>query len=78
VVDVARESGQHKQVVGTLVDELERLGYVRREPDPNDRPAKLIVPTELGLRQMAHDPRRHLSPDRSSSATVTCRSSRQH
>lgn len=52
-VDVARQSGQHKQVVGTLVDELEHLGYVRRQSDPADRRAKLIVPTELGLQQTA-------------------------
>jgi DNA-binding MarR family transcriptional regulator len=42
-------SGQHKQVIGTLVDELEALGYVERRPDPQDRRAKLVVPTELGL-----------------------------
>ncbi len=52
-VDVARQSGQHKQVVGTLVDELEQAGYVRRQPDPADRRAKLIVPTESGLRQIS-------------------------
>jgi DNA-binding MarR family transcriptional regulator len=52
-VDVARESGQHKQVVGTLVDELEKAGYVRREPDPVDRRGKLIVPTEAGTLHMA-------------------------
>ncbi|WP_431955293.1 MarR family winged helix-turn-helix transcriptional regulator [Nocardia lijiangensis] len=51
--DLAQRSGQHKQVIGTLVDELIELGYVRREPDPNDRRAKLVVPTELGLDQMA-------------------------
>ena len=51
--DLAQQSGQHKQVIGTLVDELVELGYVRREPDPMDRRAKLIVPTELGLDQMA-------------------------
>jgi DNA-binding MarR family transcriptional regulator len=52
-VDLARQSGQHKQVVGTLVDELERMGYVRREPDPSDRRAKLVVPTDQGRRLMA-------------------------
>ena len=31
-----------------LVDELERLGYVRRGPDPTDRRAKLIGLTERG------------------------------
>jgi DNA-binding MarR family transcriptional regulator len=51
--DLARRSGQLKQVVGAIVDDLERLGYVAREPDPADRRAKLIVPTNRGLRQMA-------------------------
>lgn len=50
--DLAAQSGQHKQVIGTLVDELVELGYVERKPDPSDRRAKLIVPTELGLDQM--------------------------
>ncbi|WP_432832634.1 MarR family winged helix-turn-helix transcriptional regulator [Dactylosporangium sp. CA-092794] len=50
--DLAFLSGQHKQVIGTLVDELEALGYVERHPDPQDRRAKLIVPTERGLAEM--------------------------
>jgi DNA-binding MarR family transcriptional regulator len=50
--ELARLSGQHKQVIGTLVDELERLGYVVRHPDPADRRAKLVCPTERGLDQM--------------------------
>lgn len=50
--ELSERSGTHKQVVGTLVDELERLGYVTRQPDPADRRAKLIVPTELGRDQM--------------------------
>ncbi|MFE3068485.1 MarR family winged helix-turn-helix transcriptional regulator [Streptomyces sp. NPDC059247] len=50
--ELARLSGQHKQVVGTLVDDLERLGYVERAPDPADRRAKLVRPTERGLLQM--------------------------
>ena len=50
--DLARLSGRHKQVIGRLVDELEQLGYVERRPDPADRRAKLIVPTERGLAQM--------------------------
>jgi DNA-binding MarR family transcriptional regulator len=50
---LAQQSGQHKQVIGTLVDELVGLGYVRRQPDPQDRRAKLIVPTPLGLDEMA-------------------------
>ena len=47
--DLAARSGQHKQIIGTILDELVRLGYVTREPDPADRRAKLIVPTEHGI-----------------------------
>lgn len=47
--ELAQLSGQHKQVIGTIVDELEALGYVRRQPDPGDRRAKLVVPTERGV-----------------------------
>ncbi|GAB2451697.1 hypothetical protein GCM10027162_55970 [Streptomyces incanus] len=50
--ELARASGQHKQVIGSLIDDLERLGYVERKPDPADRRAKLIYPTERGLLQM--------------------------
>ncbi|MEU6203152.1 MarR family winged helix-turn-helix transcriptional regulator [Micromonospora musae] len=47
--DLAARTGQHKQIIGTIVDELVSLGYVRREPDPADRRAKRIVPTDHGL-----------------------------
>jgi DNA-binding MarR family transcriptional regulator len=46
--ELAALSGRHKQLVGRTVDELEALGYVRREPDPADRRAKLVVPTAAG------------------------------
>jgi DNA-binding MarR family transcriptional regulator len=51
--DVARRSGQLKQVVGAIVDDLETLGYVERRPDPADRRAKLVVPTGRGREQMS-------------------------
>jgi len=51
---LARLSGRHKQIVGRLVDELEALGYVERRPDPADRHAKLVVPTERGLDEQRH------------------------
>ncbi len=35
-----------------LVDDLERLGYVERRPDPSDRRAKLIVMTDRGSAAM--------------------------
>lgn len=47
--ELSQRSGQHKQIVGTIVDELVDLGYVSREPDPRDRRAKLVVPTAHGL-----------------------------
>lgn len=50
--ELARLSGRHKQIVGRLIDELEELGYVERHPDPQDRRAKLIVPTKRGLEQV--------------------------
>ncbi len=50
--DLARLSGRHKQIIGRMVDELESLGYVERRPDPGDRRAKLIFPTERGLEQI--------------------------
>jgi DNA-binding MarR family transcriptional regulator len=50
--ELSRLSGQHKQIIGTLIDELDSLGYVERRPDPSDRRAKLICPTERGLAQM--------------------------
>ncbi|MBO0743835.1 MAG: MarR family transcriptional regulator [Candidatus Dormibacteraeota bacterium] len=42
---LADRAGMTRAALGELVDELERLGYVRRQPDPADRRAKLVVPT---------------------------------
>src|SRR5579862_2249950 len=46
--DLASLSQMTPQAVGEHVDELERLGYVERVPDPADRRAKLIRPTKRG------------------------------
>ncbi|MFD3456610.1 MarR family winged helix-turn-helix transcriptional regulator [Streptomyces sp. NPDC058691] len=51
--ELARVSGQHKQVIGTLIDELTALDYVERQSDPADRRAKLVCPTKRGRAQMA-------------------------
>jgi DNA-binding MarR family transcriptional regulator len=37
------------QAVGELVDDLERLGYVARAQDPDDRRAKRVVLTDRGF-----------------------------
>lgn len=51
--ELSRLSGQRKQVIGPLIDELEEMGYVRRAPDPRDRRAKLVLPTDRGLAEIA-------------------------
>jgi DNA-binding MarR family transcriptional regulator len=48
LTDLATRANMTPQAMGELVDDLEGLGYVRRVPDPSDRRAKLIVPTEIG------------------------------
>jgi DNA-binding MarR family transcriptional regulator len=46
---LAERAGIGKAAMGELIDELESLGYVRRKPDPDDRRAKLVVPTDTAL-----------------------------
>lgn len=48
VTELAQRSMLTKATVVHVVDELERLGYVSRQPDPADGRAKLVVPTERG------------------------------
>ncbi|HEU4945216.1 MAG TPA: MarR family transcriptional regulator [Solirubrobacterales bacterium] len=45
VTELAARAWLTKATVVHAVDELERLGYVTREPDPTDRRAKLVVST---------------------------------
>lgn len=42
---LAKRAGMTKAALGELVDELEHLGYVRRQSDQSDRRAKLVLPT---------------------------------
>jgi len=53
LTDLAERSGLTKQAVGEVADELERLGYAERVPDPSDGRAKLIRLTPLGARAQA-------------------------
>lgn len=53
LTDLARRANITPQSMGELVDELEELGYVTREPDPGDRRAKLIVLTDRGRAAVA-------------------------
>ncbi len=45
-------TGLTKQAVQQLLDQLEAHGVVRRDPDPSDKRARRIVPTQLGLRNL--------------------------
>ena len=47
--DVAAQVGISKQALNYLLHELERLGYLEREPHPDDLRSKRIVLTERGV-----------------------------
>lgn len=51
---LARQSGLTKQAVGEVVDDLQRLGYVERVPDPSDGRAKLVRLTAEGSDARVH------------------------
>jgi DNA-binding MarR family transcriptional regulator len=60
LTDLAAQAQMTKQSAGVLVDELEKLGYVRRVGDPTDRRARLIKIEPRGWRvieasKLAHD-----------------------
>jgi len=46
---LAERAGIGKAAMGELIDELQRLGYVQRRPDPSDRRAKLVVPANAAV-----------------------------
>jgi DNA-binding MarR family transcriptional regulator len=48
VSELARRAQITKQSMAELVAHLERHGYVERVPDPQDRRAKLVRPTDRG------------------------------
>ncbi|MBG0563747.1 MarR family winged helix-turn-helix transcriptional regulator [Actinoplanes aureus] len=50
--ELTRLAGRNKQTIGAILDELEKLGYVTRVPDPADRRSRLILPTERGRQWM--------------------------
>ena len=48
LTEIARRAGLTKPTVLAAVDDLERLGYAERVPDPGDRRAKLVRLTDRG------------------------------
>ncbi|MEM7409463.1 MAG: MarR family winged helix-turn-helix transcriptional regulator [Myxococcota bacterium] len=53
LTDLARRAAMTKQAMGQIVDDLERLGYVERVPDPADGRAKIVRFTVKGRAFMA-------------------------
>jgi DNA-binding MarR family transcriptional regulator len=55
--EIAQLSGLSKQTVNDLLGELERSGYIRRDPHPADRRARLVRLTATGgdLQRTAHE-----------------------
>jgi DNA-binding MarR family transcriptional regulator len=52
LTDLADQAQMTKQSAGAMVDQLERLGYVCRVPDPADGRARLIVIEQRGRRAL--------------------------
>ena len=52
LTDLARDARMTVPAMLELVDDLERLGYAERRPDPSDRRAKLVTLTEQGWTAM--------------------------
>ncbi|MFF3890418.1 MarR family winged helix-turn-helix transcriptional regulator [Streptomyces sp. NPDC001914] len=48
LAELAEASQVSKQTIGSIVDQLERAGYVRRTPDPRDARARLVTLTAQG------------------------------
>jgi DNA-binding MarR family transcriptional regulator len=53
VARLAERAQMTKQAMAELVIHLEKHGYVVRRPDPEDRRAKLVVPTRKGMEVFA-------------------------
>ena len=74
LTDLAARAQITKQSAGFLVDQVERLGYVERVPDPTDARARLIrlAPrgreaqreARRGERQVRREWEEHLGPER--------------
>lgn len=54
LTELAARVGVSKQAVQQLVDELEAMGLLAREPDPSDGRAKRIVFTDHGKAALLH------------------------
>ncbi|MHC3469514.1 MarR family winged helix-turn-helix transcriptional regulator [Streptomyces sp. 7R007] len=74
LAELAEASQVSKQTIGSIVDQLERAGYVRRLPDPRDARARLVTITAKGhdlidlslpvVRDIQRQWTAHLGPER--------------
>ena len=53
LTDLAARAGLTKQSMIELVDKAEKLGFVTREPDPDDKRAKIVAFTRAGRHLLA-------------------------
>ncbi|HET7735306.1 MAG TPA: MarR family transcriptional regulator [Nocardioidaceae bacterium] len=51
--ELAEAAQVSKQTLTSIVDQLEKAGYVRRTPDPHDARARLVHVTDLGRQLIA-------------------------
>lgn len=54
VTELAKRMGVSKQAAQQLVDDLQEMGLVRRDPDPADKRASRVVWTARGLEGLRH------------------------
>ena len=64
VSDLAARLEISKQGAAQIIDDMERRGYVERQPDPADRRARLIRLSERGQRALANARRFHRDYER--------------
>jgi len=57
-LDLAAQLGVDRTVMTYLLDDLEKAGLVQRRPDPADRRARLIAPTDEGIEALCDLERR--------------------
>src|SRR5438093_8526 len=53
LTELSRRAGVTKQAMMQMVDDLQRMGCLRRTPDPEDARAKMVRLTARGVRQRA-------------------------
>jgi DNA-binding MarR family transcriptional regulator len=68
--ELAAHAGVTRQAITKLVDELERLDLVRRDPDPDDGRGVIVRYTDRGLAVLAIARKRMLALERAYAAQV--------